>query len=144
MLGRWNIRRGLIRAWVLFVVGWLSISDVYAECPLVEPAMGVRSDTFLRQPAWELCLSAVADRFAPQAEPARTVVDAVFATCMQFERAIRQSMGEENCPAGRGFINALRDKILEPKVLARVMAARAARKQSLKAVRPPAIDYNEM
>jgi hypothetical protein len=51
-------------------------------------------------------------------------------------------MGEEYCIAGRGFINALKEKILEPNLLARVMAARAARERARKTVSPP--DYNRM
>jgi hypothetical protein len=111
-----------------------------ADCLLIEtPPPGA---TFAGQPAWESCLNEAADRFAPQSEPARTVVDAVFATCLQFERVTRKAMGEEYCIAGRGFINALKEKILEPNLLARVMAARAARERARKTVSPP--DYNRM
>jgi hypothetical protein len=121
------------------------------KCPRIPNAAGLGFDRplIVGQPDWERCLSEAADDFSVQSELAQTVVDAAFGTCLELEAVVRKVMGEENCAPGLGFVGAIEEQILKPRLLARVMAARAARARSQKApprqdAPRPAIDYNRM
>ena len=92
--------------------------------------------------AWELCLEEAADVLAVQSEePAPVIVTAVFGSCWLEEHAfnLAWTSGDSASPAAA----ALRDGKAEEsqKVLARVVAIRAARKRPSPAPRPP-IDYH--
>ncbi len=87
------------------------------------------------------CTLAAVDALAGQPDPAQTVANAVFGSCLAEQLAYQKS-------AGLGDRQLEEDKaaILAPRVLAQVMAVRAAR-DKLRKQNPetkPAIDYNRM
>ena len=91
--------------------------------------------------AWYDCLYEAADALSGQPEPARTVVDAAFGSCTQFERIYQRTAGLD-----WDFIDKAKSTIIAPKVLARVMVLREARTRLRKETAPPhpAVDYNRM
>lgn len=89
------------------------------------------------------CLMEAADTLSDQPEPARTVVEAAYGSCGKYEVGFgKASVGAIN-DAG---IQEIKAQAITPKVLARVMAIRAAKERikNEKSAPSPAIDYNRM
>jgi uncharacterized protein YecT (DUF1311 family) len=90
---------------------------------------------------WVECTLAAVDTLADQPEPAQTVADAVFGSCLTEQFAYQKSAGVSDRQ-----LEADKAAIMFPRVLAQVMAVRAARaklrEESPKA--RPAIDYDHM
>lgn len=90
--------------------------------------------------AWFRCLMEAADALASQPDLARTVTDAAFGSCDTEETAVRHLYSNSD------QFSKMSAETMTPKVLARVMAIRAARAK-LRKENPetkPAIDYNRM
>jgi hypothetical protein len=90
------------------------------------------------QAAWDGCTEAAVDHFADQPEPARTVAEAAMAACVAEE-------GKYMIATGIRYPASIEEATM-PKLLARVMAIRAARAK-LRQENPqakPAIDYGRM
>lgn len=92
--------------------------------------------------AWFECLYQAADALGGQPEPARTVVDAAFGSCTQFELIYQKTVPDLEWD----FFEKAKTTIMAPKVLARVMALREARDRLRKEAPPhsPTTDYNRM
>jgi uncharacterized protein YecT (DUF1311 family) len=93
--------------------------------------------------AWDHCLSDAVDVLSQQPEPARTVADAAMGSCAKYELDYKEAETPEM--SWERFHEIIAETMV-PKVLARVMAIRAARAK-LPQEGPktkPAIDYNRM
>jgi hypothetical protein len=83
-----------------------------------------------------------ADALSDQPEPARTVAEAAYGSCGNYEVAYGQAHGLD-----LEGVDRIKAEALTPKVLARVMADRAVRAKLQKETpsrTSPAIDYNRM
>jgi uncharacterized protein YecT (DUF1311 family) len=102
------------------------------------------------QAAWEDCTDAAVDHFADQAELARTIAEAAIATCEVAEircaeEAVKDAIMQQAGATLIGMQHSI-ETATTPRLLARVMAIRAARAK-LRQENPqttPAIDYNHM
>jgi uncharacterized protein YecT (DUF1311 family) len=109
-----------------------------------EPATPPANDNLsLAAAAWYECLYQAADALAGQPEFARTVVEAAFGSCSEQENAFKATVPQ----SAWGLIDQAKTNTVGPRVLARVMAVRAAREKLRKPDQTspaPAIDYNRM
>ena len=92
--------------------------------------------------AWFDCLTEAADAFADQPEPAQTVVDAAFESCGKYESELARVAP---VAIDRDTFEKTKTEIMGPKVLARVLAVRAAADRSRgKNDQSPAVGYKSM
>src|SRR6266446_1089854 len=84
---------------------------------------------------WAKCLIEAADALVDQPERARTVVDAAFVSCEEYETAFRQAQ-----PSKPGFVDKLKSETMVPVLLARVMTVRAARADLMNEAPSPPFD----
>jgi hypothetical protein len=88
---------------------------------------------------WAKCLIEAADDLVDQPERARTVVDAAFVSCDEYETAFRRAQ-----PSKAEFVDKLKSETMAPVLLARVMTVRAARADLRKEAPSPPLDYKRM
>jgi hypothetical protein len=93
---------------------------------------------------WSTCVEAAADHFYDQPESVEIVVTAAFATCYSYEIAYRHAWANE---CGIDWSEDAKKEWIAPKIIARVMAARAALARAKRLPRKaprPAIGDNRM
>jgi uncharacterized protein YecT (DUF1311 family) len=78
--------------------------------------------------SWTECLFAAVDALSAQPEPARTVADAAFGSCLQEEGKYRSAIKAATDRAG--LFEEIKTETITPKVLARVMASRRAQQDA--------------
>ena len=88
---------------------------------------------------WAKCLIEAADALVDQPERAKTVVDAAFVSCDEYETAFRQAQ-----PSKPEFVDKLKSETMVPILLARVMTVRSARAKLRKEAPSPPFDYKQM
>jgi uncharacterized protein/peptidoglycan hydrolase-like protein with peptidoglycan-binding domain len=97
--------------------------------------------------SWMDCLFEAADALADQPESARTIAEAAYGSCGKLEVAFKEVSMDAITSAG---VDRIKTDALTPKLLARIMATRAAvsklnkERGTSRGARPsPAIEYNQ-
>ena len=120
------------------VASALAVGTINARAQVAQQQLSADEYEALSAP-WAKCLIEATDALVDQPERARTVVDAAFVSCDEYETAFRQAQSSKP-----EFVDKLKSETMVPVLLARVMTVRAARADLMKQAPSPPLDYKRM